>query len=152
MPPRAPSARLAARLRREGAMENRPDVSTADEDAHGQVPDLPDEDLRNETLATDRDAGTGLRPSSDPSGPEETVPEETLATVSALQRFESDLDALEASERNKLKRVESTVKLLKTINSELEAAGQEHYLAELPLSRISRGLLQAHAGLADDRS
>ena len=151
MPPRAPSARIAERLTREGAVENRPDGSGADEDAQGQVPDLPDEDLRNETLATDRDAGTGLRPSSDPSGPEETVPEETLATVSALQRFESDLDALEASERNKLKRVESTVKLLKTINSQLEAAGQEHYLAELPLSRISRGLLQAHAGLADDR-
>ena len=108
---------------REGAMENRPDGSAADGDAEGQVPNLPDEDLRNETLATDRDAGTGLRPFPDPAGSEDTLPEETLATVSALQKFESDLDALEASERNKLKRVESTVKLLKTINSTLEAAG-----------------------------
>ena len=58
---------------------------------------------------------------------------------------------LEATERHKLKRVERTVKLLKTINTTLEAAGQERYLAELPLHRISRGLLQAHAGLADDR-
>ena len=123
MPPRAPSAPIAERLRREVAIENRPNGSGADDGTQGQVPDLPDEDLRNETLATDRDADAGWRPSSDPSGPEETLPEETLATVSPLQKFESDLDALEASERNKLKRVESTVKLLKTINATLEAVG-----------------------------
>ena len=65
MPPRAPSARIAERLRREGAIENRLNGSGADEDAQAQAPNLLDEDLRNETLATDRDAGTGWRPYSD---------------------------------------------------------------------------------------
>ena len=61
------------------------------------------------------------------------------------------MDALEANEGDKLKRVENTVELLKRINSKLEATGQERYLAELPLSRISHRLLQAHAGLTEDR-
>ena len=72
--------------------------------------------------------------------------------IPAWQKFESDLDALEATERDKLKRVEGTVELLKRTHSTLEAAGQERYLAKLPLSRISRRLLQAHSGLSDDRS
>ena len=64
--------------------------------------------------------------------------------IPALQELESDLDALESTESDKLKRVEGTVELLKTITNQLEAAGQERYLAELPLSRISRALLRAH--------
>jgi hypothetical protein len=151
MPPRAPSARLAARQRREGATENWPDGAVANGDAEGQVADLPDENLRNETLASDRDDGTGLRPSSDPEGSIGILPEENLDTNPALQELDSDLDALESTERDKLKRVEKTVELLKRINFKLEATGQERYLAELPLSRISHRLLQAHAGLTEDR-
>jgi len=74
-----------------------------------------------------------------------------LDTIPVSRAFESDTDALGATERDELERVEKTVELLKRINENLEAAGQERYLAELPLSRISHGLLQAHAGLTEDR-
>ena len=67
-----------------------------------------------------------------------------MDTIPVSRAFESDTDALGATERDELERVEKTVELLKRINGKLEAAGQERYLAELPLSWISRALLRAH--------